>query len=88
METSHRPRSAVLWLVVAGVTASAVTAVAIDVPSAAFVLAALCAVLAVVRGTAPRPAETFRARSKPFDVTVLVIAAVALAVLAPAGNLV
>lgn len=88
METTHRGSTAVLWLAVAGLTASAVTAVLVDVPSAAFVLAALCAVLAVIRGTAARPSATFRARSKPFDVAVLTVAAVALAVLAPAGNLV
>ena len=77
-----------LWLVVVAVLAAGLTAVLADVPSAAFVLAALCAVLAVVRGTDRRPPEAFRARSKPFDVTVLAIAAVALAVLAPVGNLV
>jgi len=88
MDQTQRRGTAVLWLVVAGITASALTAVLVDVPTATFLLAALCAVLAVVRGTARRPLETFRARSTPFDVTVLVVAAVALAVLAPAGNLV
>ncbi|WP_168202735.1 hypothetical protein [Georgenia wutianyii] len=77
-----------LWLVVVGVATSSLAAVLIDVPTATLVLAALCAVLAVVRWTARRPPETFRARSTPFDVTVLVVAAVALAVLSPAGNLV
>ena len=76
-----------LWLVVGGVALAGVVAVVVDVPSAAFVLAALCAVLAVVRGTDRHEAATFRARSKLFDVTVLVVAAVVLAVLAPAGHL-
>ena len=52
-----------LWLVVVAVLAAGLTAVLADVPSAAFVLAALCAVLAVVRGTDRRPPEAFRARS-------------------------
>lgn len=76
-----------LCLVVAGVALATATAVLVDVPSAAVVLAVVCAVLAVVRGTDRRPPATFRARSKAFDVTALAVAAVALAVLAPAGNL-
>lgn len=76
-----------LWLVVLGVAGACAVAVLIDVPSAAYVLAALCAVLAAVRGTDPRTPATFRARSRVFDVSLLAVAAVALAVLAPAGHL-
>lgn len=76
-----------LWLVVAGVLLACAAAVLVDVPTAAVVLALLCAVLAVVRGTDRRPLALFRARSTPFDVTALAVAAVALALLAPAGNL-
>lgn len=76
-----------LWLVLAGVTLAGGAAVLLDVPTAAAVLAVLCLVLAVARGTDRSTPPVFRARSKPFDVTVLLVAAVALAVLAPAGNL-
>lgn len=76
-----------LWLTVLGVAVAGVTAVLANVPAAVAVLALLCAALAVVRGTDRRSPEVFRARSMPFDVTVLAVAAVALAVLAPAGNL-
>ncbi len=76
-----------LAVVLAGVVLTGATAVIVDVPAAAFVLAALCAVLAAVRATDRRPPTAFRARSKTFDVTVLVVAALVLAVLAPAGNL-
>ena len=76
-----------LWLVVLGTALTCVVAVMVDVPAAALVLAALCAVLAVVRGTDRRVPATFRARSTAFDVTLLLVAAAALAVLAPAGNL-
>jgi len=87
VETSHGRGRAVLAVVVAGVLLVGATAVLVDVPTAAFVLAALCAVLAAVRATDRRPPATFRARSKTFDVTALVVAALVLAVLAPAGNL-
>ncbi len=76
-----------LWIVVVGVALAGVAAVLVNVPAGVVVLALLCAVLAVVRGTDRRSPETFRARSTPFDVTVLAVAAIALAVLAPAGNL-
>ncbi len=87
METTHGRSPAVLWLVVLGVVATCLTAVLADAPSAAFVLAALCAVLAVVRGTDRKPPVALQARSTTFDVTALAVAAVALALLAPAGNL-
>ena len=76
-----------LWLVVGGVALASVAAVVVDVPTAAVVLALLCAALAVIRGTDRNLPATFRARSTPFDVTVLAVAAVALGVLAPAGYL-
>lgn len=87
MDSTRGAGTAVLWLVVLGTLAAGTVAVLVDVPSAALVLAALCAVLAVVRGTDRGVPPAFRARSTGFDVALLVVAAVALAILSPAGNL-
>lgn len=87
MESTRGTGTTVLWLVVLGTVLAGATAVLVDVPSAAFVLAALCAVLAVVRGTDRHVPPAFRARSTLLDVSLLAVAAVGLALLAPAGNL-
>lgn len=87
MEATRGRGTAVLLLVVAGVVLASAAAVLLDVPTAAVVLAVLCLVLAVVRGTDRSTPPVFRARSKPFDVAALLVVAAALAVLAPAGNL-
>lgn len=87
METRQGERAGAAWLAVLGVVLVAVVAVLVDAPSAAFLLAGLCVVLAVIRGTGRHEPAAFRARARSFDVAVLVVAAVALAVLAPAGYL-
>lgn len=76
-----------LWLVALAVVGVALLAVLVDAPTAAWTLAAVCLALAVYRGTAGRGPVAFRARSRTFDVTALMIGAAALAVLAPAGYL-
>lgn len=75
-----------LWLVALAIGGVALLGVLVDAPTAAWALAAVCLALAVYRGTAGRE-PIFRARSRAFDVSALVVGAVALAVLAPAGYL-
>lgn len=75
-----------LWLVALAIGCVALLAVLVDAPTAAWALAVVCLALAAYRGTVGRE-PVFRARSRAFDVSALVVAAVALAVLAPAGYL-
>lgn len=76
-----------LWLVVAAVVLVPAVAVLADAPSAVIFLAATCAVLAALRATRRHEPAAFRARSRTFDLTALVLAVVALIALAPAGYL-
>ncbi|MEE6280689.1 hypothetical protein [Georgenia sp. MJ170] len=87
MTAREMARSPALWLVAAGLLAACAAAVVIGAPAAALVLAALCIGLAVVRVADRRRPPAFMARSTAVDVVLLVAAAVALLVLAPAGNL-
>lgn len=67
------------------VVAVAATAWFVDTRSAAWVLSAGCVAAAVLRATA-RERDVLTSRSRAFDVTLLLVFAVALAVLAPWGN--
>lgn len=80
-------RSLPLWLAAGGLGAVALTAVLVSAPAAAIVLAAVCVALAGVRLVDRNVPPTFAARSRTVDVVGLLLAAGALAVLAPAGSL-
>lgn len=87
MTVREMTRSLPLWLAAGGLAAVALTAVLLSAPVAAIVLAALCAALAGVRLVDRHVPPAFAARSRTFDVGALLLAALALVVLAPAGYL-
>lgn len=83
-EASRHP---VLWALAAGTAAVAAVALWTDAPTAVRVLAVGLLVLAGVRAADRSVPSVLAARSRPFDVTLLVVLAAALLVLAPAGYL-
>lgn len=87
METGQRDGTGAPWLVGLWLLLVAAVAVVMDAPSAAILLAGLCATLAALRAARRRDRAIFRARSRTFDIAFLVVATLALVVLAPAGYL-
>jgi len=81
-----RVRRGSVVLVLAGLAAVCGLALVVNVPVATWALAGLLAGLAALR-LLPSAAAVLGARSRAFDVTLLLVMAVALALLAPAGLL-